>query len=604
MKILLVEDDTLTSAALAEILNAHQYTVNTVADGITTLEMAETFIYDLILLDIEIPKLDGISVCKQLRIKGYQNPILLLTARDSSTDRVMGLDAGADDYVVKPFDTDELMARIRALLRRGKSVSGAVMTWENLCFDPINNEIKSGDRLVHLTSKEYCLLELFLLNPKRIFSRRAILDRLWDFAESPGEETVSTHIKCLRQKIKAAGSSDPIETVHGLGYRLREPSNLPESQPVDQSQNSRKEMTAITSRIWENFKDKVRVQISILEQVSPALLNGKLSAKLQQEAKKEAHKLAGSLGVFGLREGSQVAREIEDLLENPNLDISQAQLISDLVVALSLEASRETLLTPFSSEPVAYSPLILIVDDDLMLAERIRVEAIAWGLRIEIATDLSVARKMIAQNPPNIILLDLTFPNAQEDGLTLLEELTDRIPQIPVITLTGRQSLTDRVTVARLGVKAFLQKPLPAYEILKTVTEVLSQSRPGKGNRVLIVDDDPSLLAYVARVLEATGLTVTTLENPEHFWEVLLDCRPDLLILDWEMSGFNGIDLCQAVRTDQRWRNLPIIFFSVHTEENTIIQAFAVGASDYLSKTIATETLIVQVLRRLQPIPR
>ena len=273
-------------------------------------------------------------------------------------------------------------------------------------------------------------------------------------------------------------------------------------------------------------------------------------------------------------------------------------------MALSLEASRETVLTPFSSEPVAYSPLILIVDDDLMLAERIRVEAIAWGFRIEIATDLSVARKMIDQKPPNIILLDLTFPNPQEDGLTLLKELIYRVPQIPVITLTGRHSLTDRVTVARLGVKAFLQKPLPAYEILKVVTEVLSQSRPGKGNRVLIVDDDPHLLAYVAEVLEAKGLTVTTLENPEQFWEVLLDCRPDLLILDWEMSGFSGIDLCQAVRTDQRWRNLPIIFFSVHTEETTIIQAFAVGASDYLSKTIATETLITQVFRRLQPIVR
>lgn len=607
MKILLVEDDPLTSTTLSEILLAHQYTVNTVTDGLTTLEMAETFAYDLILLDIGIPKLDGISVCKQLRSKGYQNPILLLTARDSSTDRVMGLDAGADDYVVKPFDINELMARVRALLRRGKSVSTAVMTWENLSFDPINNEVKSGERLIHLTSKEYCLLELFLLNPKRIFSRRAILDRLWDFAESPGEETVSTHIKCLRQKLKAAGSADPIETVHGLGYRLRSPvspspSNPDESKPPTSSSNSRQEITQITSRIWENFKDRVKVQIEILEQVAPALLQRKLTSELQQQARNEAHKLAGSLGIFGLREGSQVARELEYLLESPKIEVNQAQLISDLVVSLSLEASRETLLTPLSSQPVAYSPLILIVDDDLMLAERIRIEAIAWGLRIEMATDLPVARKMIAQNPPNIILLDLTFPSPQEDGFILLEELSHRIPQIPVITLTGRQSLTDRVTVARLGVKRFLQKPLPAYEILKAITEVLSQSRSGKGNRVLIVDNDPELLTYISGLLEAQGLNVTTLQNSEQFWEMLLDCRPDLLILDWEISGFTGSDLCQAVRTDQRWCHLPIIFFSLHTDETSILQAFAVGASDYLSKTIAPETLITQVLRRLQPV--
>lgn len=608
MKILLVEDDPLTSTTLSEILLAHQYTVNTVTDGLTTLEMAETFLYDLILLDIGIPKLDGISVCKQLRSKGYQNPILLLTARDSSTDRVMGLDAGADDYVVKPFDINELMARVRALLRRGKSVSTAVMTWENLSFDPINNEVKSGERLVHLTSKEYCLLELFLLNPKRIFSRRAILDRLWDFAESPGEETVSTHIKCLRQKLKAAGSADPIETVHGLGYRLRSPvspssSDSNKSQPATNSTNSRQEIAQITSRIWENFKDKVKVQIEILEQVAPALLQSKLTPELQQQARNEAHKLAGSLGIFGLREGSQVARELEYLLESPKIELKEAQLISDLVVSLSLEASRETLLTPLYSKPVAYSPLILIVDDDLMLAERIRVEAIAWGLRIEMVTDLPVARKMIAQNPPNIILLDLTFPSVPtEDGLTLLKELSLMIPQIPVITLTGRQSLTDRVTVARLGVKVFLQKPLPAYEILKAITEVLSQSRSGKGNRVLIVDDDPTLLTYVSKLLETKGLSVTTLQNSEQFWDVLLDCRPDLLILDWEISGFTGLDICQAVRTDQRWRHLPIIFFSVHTEETSIMKAFAVGASDYLSKTTAPETLITQVLRRLQPV--
>jgi DNA-binding response OmpR family regulator len=238
-----------------------------------------------------------------------------------------------------------------------------------------------------------------------------------------------------------------------------------------------------------------------------------------------------------------------------------------------------------------------------MLAERIRIEAIAWGLRIEMATDLSVARKMIAQNPPNIILLDLTFPSVStEDGITLLKELRPMIPQIPVITLTGRQSLSDRVTVASLGVKRFLQKPLPAYEILKAITEVLSQSRSVQGNRVLIVDDDPTLLISVSSLLEAKGLSVTTLQNSEQFWDVLLDCRPDLLILDWEISGFTGLDLCQAVRTDQRWCHLPIIFFSVHTEESSIMQAFAVGASDYLSKATAPETLITQVLRRLQPV--
>ncbi|QYO64720.1 response regulator transcription factor [Leptolyngbya sp. 7M] len=228
MQILLVEDDPSTCSILTQSLTAHHYQVNTAADGQTGLEMAQQYEYDLILLDIELPRLDGMRLCQKLRSQGYVNPVLLLTARDSTSDRILGLDAGADDYVVKPFDLEELLARVRALLRRGKAIDNSVITWENLRFDAANSQVvaihASSEQLLHLTPKEYGLLELLLLHPKRVFSRSAILDRLWDLAEAPGEETVSTHIKCLRQKLKAAGVADLIETVHGMGYRLRPPS--------------------------------------------------------------------------------------------------------------------------------------------------------------------------------------------------------------------------------------------------------------------------------------------------------------------------------------------------------------------------------------------
>ncbi|MFB2937117.1 response regulator [Aerosakkonemataceae cyanobacterium BLCC-F154] len=612
MKILLVEDDSLTSSALAETLTTHHYTVNLATDGVVAKDLALEFEYDLILLDIVIPKLDGISVCQQLRASGYQNPILLLTAKDSSTDRVMGLDAGADDYVVKPFDFEELMARIRALLRRGKVVSSALITWENVCFDSVNNEVKCGKNILHLTPKEYCLLELFLLNPKQIFSRRAILDRLWDFAEAPGEETVSTHVKCLRQKLKAAGATDMIETVHGLGYRLRIPAYQPETtishnleipEPKTGA-DYRQRVEAATSKVWEKFQGKMLGQIATLGEAAAALTDGTLTDELQQQAKHEAHKLAGSLGIFGFMEGSRLAKELEELLQLDylQLEAEQVRRISELATAIYQEVQPKS-TSPASSTGNSYAPLILIVDDDLVLAERVRIEAIAWGLRVEIATDLSVARKLISQKPPDVVLLDLNFPSDRENGTTLLKEITERVPAIPAIALTGRETLSDRLAVARLGASAFLHKPLPAHQILKVVSEVLAQHQKTFKNRIMIVDDDQIALAHLSNLLKTWGVEVTTLQNPQKFWQILTACTPDLLILDLEMPDFNGVELCQVVRNDPQWHHLPILFVSSHTGSEQIERAFAAGADDYINKSVVGTEIATRIIRRLKRNP-
>jgi DNA-binding response OmpR family regulator len=223
MKILLVEDDDRIAEALAEALTDQHYTVDTARDGELGWEFVETFPYDLILLDLMVPKLDGISLCQKLRQKGYSTPILMLTAKDTNTDKVIGLDAGADDYVVKPFDLSELMARIRALLRRGNSTIQLTLEWENLRLDPSICQVIYQDKLVNLTPKEYRILELFLRNTHKAFNRNEILEHLWSFEEPPGEETVKVHIRSLRQKLKAAGAAiDFIETIYGLGYRLKQ----------------------------------------------------------------------------------------------------------------------------------------------------------------------------------------------------------------------------------------------------------------------------------------------------------------------------------------------------------------------------------------------
>ena len=223
MKVLLVEDDELLAGVVAEFLTDHLHVVEVVTDGESAWNQIIALEYDLILLDVMLPKLDGIRLCQRLRSHGYSVPVLMITARDTSSDKVLGLDAGADDYMVKPLDFPELLARIRALLRRGSSVSSPILEWGELHLDPATYEVSYHDNTLRLTPKEYKLLELLLRNGRRILSRNTIIEPLWSFENPPEEGTVKTHIKSLRKKLKIVGApTNLIETVHGIGYRLKE----------------------------------------------------------------------------------------------------------------------------------------------------------------------------------------------------------------------------------------------------------------------------------------------------------------------------------------------------------------------------------------------
>jgi two-component system response regulator QseB len=222
MRILLVEDDDRIAQPLAEDLEHQHHLVDVARDGVQGWEYAQATDYDLILLDIMLPRLDGITLCKRLRADGFSGFILMLTARDTTADKVIGLDAGADDYLVKPFELEEIEARVRAFSRRGDRANFINPVHGDLQLDFVACKVTYKGNLLSLTPKEYMLMELFLRHPTQIFSRSTLIDKLWSFDRSPGEDAVKTHIKVLRQKLKAVGASeDIIETVHGMGYRLR-----------------------------------------------------------------------------------------------------------------------------------------------------------------------------------------------------------------------------------------------------------------------------------------------------------------------------------------------------------------------------------------------
>lgn len=221
MRFLVVEDDIFVAQALKLLLAEQSYGVDLAPTGSLALELLESFEYDLVILDLLLPDTDGVALCQQLRAQGYATPILLLTGQTSVEQKAIALNAGVDDYVVKPFDRRELLARVQALLRRGSVQTAPVLTWGALRLNPSRRHVTYSGQEIPLTPKEYALLELLLRHSDRTFSAKVILDRIWAAEEYPGEEAVRTHIKGLRQKLRQAGSpANLIETIHRVGYRL------------------------------------------------------------------------------------------------------------------------------------------------------------------------------------------------------------------------------------------------------------------------------------------------------------------------------------------------------------------------------------------------
>ncbi|MEV7803604.1 response regulator transcription factor [Microbispora sp. NPDC088329] len=230
-KLLVVDDEPALREALRSSLEFEGYGVETAADGLTALDLLDRAAqnggpYDAMLLDVMMPRLDGLTACRRLRASGNRVPVLMLTARDAVGDRVSGLDAGADDYLVKPFELDELLARVRALLRRGgryaqNESDGDVLAFGDLRMDTVSWEVTRAGRRLDLTRTEHLLLELFLTHPRQVLTREQILREVWGFDFEPSSNSLDVYVMYLRRKTEAGGLPRLIHTVRGVGYVLR-----------------------------------------------------------------------------------------------------------------------------------------------------------------------------------------------------------------------------------------------------------------------------------------------------------------------------------------------------------------------------------------------
>ena len=220
MRLLLAEDEADLAEALGVFFEKNHFTVDVVHDGRTACEYAETSVYDAIILDVMMPYMDGFTALRRMREAGNQTPIMMLTARGETRDRIEGFDSGADDYLPKPFDPDELLARVRAMLRRSETYRPSVLSFGDLTLDPATGELSCGSRRVRLSGREFQLMELFLHSPGMLFSAEHLMEKIWGWDSDAEINVIWVNISNLRKKLRAIGSRTQISASRGLGYLL------------------------------------------------------------------------------------------------------------------------------------------------------------------------------------------------------------------------------------------------------------------------------------------------------------------------------------------------------------------------------------------------
>ncbi|MDX6645818.1 MAG: hypothetical protein QOK40_1545, partial [Miltoncostaeaceae bacterium] len=352
---------------------------------------------------------------------------------------------------------------------------------------------------------------------------------------------------------------------------------------------------AAVAAIGERFRARAVEHVEILERLALALLEGDDDPALREEGQRAAHKLAGTLGTFGFPEGSRLAGEVERALETGTADAGQ---LAEAAVALRRQLQeQERPQAPLPAPEAGWHTLLLVGVDDEM-ADRVAAECLARGLTCRPARDAGAARAALEAVAPDIVLLDLAAGQADEEALALLQDLATRTPPVPVLVLTDPDGLADRVRISRLGARGFLHKPIAPSQAAEAAVLLLERLAPPE-NGVLAVDDDPAVLETLRALLEPEELSVTTLQDPLRFWDVLEGAAPAIVVLDVDMPGLTGIELCRAMRADPRWIATPVLFLTARQDAETIRRVFAAGADDFVAKPIVGPELVARIENRL-----
>jgi diguanylate cyclase (GGDEF)-like protein len=351
------------------------------------------------------------------------------------------------------------------------------------------------------------------------------------------------------------------------------------------------ELDAAIAALWLRQRDEMLRRVDIVEAAVASLLEGNLEAEPREEAERAAHKIAGAAGSFGFADASTHAREIETAMRR-DVTLADAPRLSELVVAIRREFERDAnvVRTPSSEsyDISDFKPDVLLICGDPAASDQLRAELTGRGLQVVVARH---ERSAALQLVPRVAVVDLD--HALADGYM------ERAREVAVIGMTRDTSLDARVMFTRRGGRLLLDSSFAPAEVADAAAG-LSERLKGERARILAVDDDPGLLELTATILRAHDYDVRTLDDPERFWQVLESLNPDVLLLDLEMPGFTGIELCEAVRADPRWSQLPVLFLTGRTEPEAIRAVFAAGADDYMTKPVVEPELIQRIANRME----
>ena len=628
MKLLIIEDD----QQLAEILKnnlKNRYVIDIANDALQALQLITDNTYDLILLDSGAGAIDGLTFCQDLRRSRNQVLIMLMSSQNTTTDRVMGLDAGADDYVVKPVAFGELEARIRALLRRRTVSELPILTWGKLCLETLSCNVFYDGMPLGLTTKEYSIVELLLRQKERIFSQRALLDALWPSDNNPrSEETVRTHMKRLRQKLRPVGAADLIETVYGLGYRLNpalkvvtevatevgsysSADSIAVAGKQDRSQDNTISQDSTITQFWEKQSGRFLQRIAALDHLSQALQRNFSDQELRSQVKRDCIQLVGAIGGVCFPEALPKVKAFGEWLQTSSLttptDIQrlrqQIALLSQLLEEIRQGGNDGS--SRLESRPRAildHNPeqRILMVDPDREYVTELMAAGHRWGFQIVRTTSPSAARESINRVCPDVLLVDCS--SGTLDNISLLQMLRERAPSVPICVLADGDAL-DRVAIEELGGYGFYRKSIPKNVLLQRIQESLPTRQSQNfitGGRVLVVDDDRVMLAFLKGILEPWGLQVTLCDDPRECLSLIERDPPDLLILDLEMPQVHGLVLCEQLRSQPETALLPILVLTAHQNLENIQKVYSAGADDFVSKPVITPELMTRIFNRLE----
>jgi len=356
--------------------------------------------------------------------------------------------------------------------------------------------------------------------------------------------------------------------------------------------------------IWDVSHVILQDQVKVVERAVVAGIQGLLDPERRMAAGREAHKLAGSLGTFGFADGSRLARTLELAFAGDEpLDAAHALALSRVVLDLQSELDRPLPAPPRPAAGLAGgpagdgAPTLLVVDGDADRARRVVEAAAGQRVHAVAAATISAARALVAAAEPDVVVLDADI-DGEHEVTAFLAELAARRPVVASVLVVGHASMAGRVGAARVGVRAVLERPMAPDAVVGAVRRLVARGH--RAAAVLAVDDDPLFLVLISELLGAEGLVVETLNDAGALWSTLKRVEPDLLLLDNDMPGVDGVSLCRAIRSDERWARLPVVFLSGTTSAEAVRAMFNAGADDFVSKPVSAENLVTRVTNRIE----